>query len=629
MDYITTKLQTVKSYPTYQFHAFTAADKLPADSVFRICVLETLRWLRRRLNNYDSIPEELLAPEPENYADFSEDQLRSFNINVGANMDCTYIASKGVWSFRISETDTGENLGSDNERLPVNGRIFQTEISFLKHSDNVEVGVRTICSEPAECNEPCAVFRPAVVKALAENPEVGFVTEGFRLNGRPLMVTNQTELRNLERLLTSDSFDMPLAIFADSGYEQTVPEMTALPDTTTISFTGFGQTVFTADLKADTSKVKIDCNAVNTTKAKPETPDKKAVPADIKTTDKKQPVLDYERLAAKTMGFAVVCFVSEKCFSLLQNKLGINVSENEVIILTHGNESERLSYSTAAIENISDRLKNELRAMLKRSHFTYGDVLFYSDARLADLREQRHENISLEDKLNIYKQENSQLRERNRELSQQNTDLQLNTENIRTLQKQIKNLQDEKDALDIWISNYKKQYEDRESSYRRSAEIVELYRTKAKAAAHFPIEKDEVCDWARKNFSDNIIISQRAETALRKYSGALDTAILCDGIYYLNAYAMYRRGEINGEQLSMYADSYNWEVSGCGSGALRVRRDDYEFTIDGEKYLLDMHIKYGVSSQVLIRIYFCWDDNKQKIMIGYMPEHLATASQST
>ena len=79
----------------------------------------------------------------------------------------------------------------------------------------------------------------------------------------------------------------------------------------------------------------------------------------------------------------------------------------------------------------------------------------------------------------------------------------------------------------------------------------------------------------------------------------------------------------------MYAESYNWEVSGCGSGALRVRRDDYEVTVDGEKYLLDMHLKYGVSSQVLIRIYFCWDDDKQKIVIGYMPEHLATASQST
>ncbi len=95
-------------------------------------------------------------------------------------------------------------------------------------------------------------------------------------------------------------------------------------------------------------------------------------------------------------------------------------------------------------------------------------------------------------------------------------------------------------------------------------------------------DKDDVCDWARKNFSGNIIIAPRAESALRKYSGAL-----------------------------------------------RIHRDDYEVLVDGDKYLLDMHIKYGVSSQVLVRIYFCWDEKTRKIVIGYMPEHLATATKST
>ena len=142
-------------------------------------------------------------------------------------------------------------------------------------------------------------------------------------------------------------------------------------------------------------------------------------------------------------------------------------------------------------------------------------------------------------------------------------------------------------------------------------------------------DKDDVCDWARKNFSGNIIIAPRAESALRKYSGALDTAVLCDGIYYLNAYARYRKSEVTEEELHLYAESYNWEAGGCGSGALRIHRDDYEVLVDGDKYLLDMHIKYGVSSQVLVRIYFCWDEKTRKIVIGYMPEHLATATKST
>ena len=628
MEYLATKLQPIKSYPTYQLHAFTANDKLSADKVFSICILETLKWIRLRLKQYESIPPELTAPEPENYESFSSEQLSSFNINVGAAMDCTFIHSQGVWSLRITEPDIGENIGTDTERLPVNGRTFRTEISFRRQSDNVEIGVRTICSEPSGCIEPCSVFRPAVVRELVNNPDVGLIIEGFRLNGHPLMVTNQTELRNLERLLNSDEFDMPLAVIAESGYEQSVNADIALPDKNELSFAGFGGLKYTNDLHADTSKVTIKTNAIKTKRKKNEKKSTRDILTE-KTTEKKQPVFCYEKLAEKEIGFAVVCFVTDNCFGLLKNKLGIDISANEIIVLDNGREIERLHYTSPTIEKIYKRLKTELRDMLKRSAFSYGDILFYSDARIADLRERRHENISLEDKLNIYKQENSELRAHNRELSQQNTDLQLGAENTRLVQKQLKNLTDENDALKVYIENAKKESETKENAYRKAAELVSFYRQKAFDTAEFPTTKDDICNWACKNFSENIVIAPKAESALRKYSGALDTAVLCDGIYYLNAYAKYRKSEITEEELNLYAESYNWEVGGCGSGALRIHRDDYEIMVDGEKYLLDMHIKYGVSAQALVRIYFCWDENLQKIIIGYMPEHLATAAKST
>lgn len=629
MEYMTTKLQTVKSYPTYQFHAFTAGTKLSAESVFKICVLETLRWIRLRMNNYDSIPDVLKVPDPENYADFTEDELSSFNINAGANMDCTFIRCRGVWSFRISETDTGENIGTETERLPVNGRIFQTEISFLKCTDKVEVGVRTICSEPADCNAPCAVFRPAVVKALAENPDIGFASEGFRLNGRPLMLTSQNEIRNFERLLFSESFNMPIAVVTDSGNEKKATDTMASPDTQKLLYKGFGHGYYTSALTADLSKVEIECTAVGVLREKTENTGRSEPLPEVRNDDVKIPVLDYEKLAEKTMCFAAVCYIPKKHFSTFCNKTGINIGFNEVIVFLQGNETERLCYTPATMECIAERLKNDLRNMLKRSSFSYGNILFYSDARLADLREKHHENLSLEDKLSIYRQENSELASHNRELQQQNTDLMLNAQNIRFMQKQLSSLQKEREALDILIENLREQSRQKENSYRRASDRVGFYRTKARAAARFPTEKDKVCNWVRECFSDNIIIAHRAEAALRKYSGALDTAILCDGIYYLDAYAKYRQGKLSSSILKVYAEEYNWGVSGCGSGALRVHRDDYEITVEGKKYLLDMHIKYGVNSKVLIRIYFCWDEKLGKVIIGYMPEHLATALQST
>lgn len=53
-------------------------------------------------------------------------------------------------------------------------------------------------------------------------------------------------------------------------------------------------------------------------------------------------------------------------------------------------------------------------------------------------------------------------------------------------------------------------------------------------------------------------------------------------------------------------------------------RAEYTVTIDSASYTLDQHIKHGVHAEELIRIYFCWDEKLRKIIIGSMPEHLAT-----
>ena len=75
MEYKTTEIHKIKSYPTYQFYAHTASSECSADEVFLICVLETLKWLRNRLKNFDEIPTQLTAPEPDNYKSFSESLL--------------------------------------------------------------------------------------------------------------------------------------------------------------------------------------------------------------------------------------------------------------------------------------------------------------------------------------------------------------------------------------------------------------------------------------------------------------------------------------------------------------------------------------------------------------------------
>ena len=126
MLYTTTKLQQLKSYPTYQFHSLIKSDTLVAEDIFKICILETFRWLRGRLSNYKTLPSEIMLPEPEEYAKFQLDQLHSFVVNSGVVIDIVYVEKKGLWSFCLTETDMGANIGKPDERKAVNGRTFAT-----------------------------------------------------------------------------------------------------------------------------------------------------------------------------------------------------------------------------------------------------------------------------------------------------------------------------------------------------------------------------------------------------------------------------------------------------------------------------------------------------------------------
>ena len=132
---------------------------------------------------------------PQQYADFDDEKIQSFSINLGFQIDVIYIESLGVWSFRIVEPDMGANIiGTPKEREAVSGRTFTTEIAFRKQDDCVEIGVRTICSEPSDNTQECEVFRPSVVKALAENTDIRLSQCGWMLNGQAMQITSKNEL---------------------------------------------------------------------------------------------------------------------------------------------------------------------------------------------------------------------------------------------------------------------------------------------------------------------------------------------------------------------------------------------------------------------------------------------------
>ncbi|MCR5806931.1 MAG: hypothetical protein K6G68_07850 [Oscillospiraceae bacterium] len=216
-----------------------------------------------------------------------------------------------------------------------------------------------------------------------------------------------------------------------------------------------------------------------------------------------------------------------------------------------------------------------------------------------------------------------------RELSQQQTDMRQTAETLRILQKKYDSLEKECETKGEAYQKLADESALKEEAYRKSAELIEFYNNMVSIASRFPTNKNDIGEWIDEYFSDDLITASRALNELRKYSGSLDVAALCDGLVYLAEYAKYRRQEIGEDVLELYAQRCHWDIQGCGKEALKMHRDEYTVNIDGAQYLLDQHIKRGIHAEELIRIYFCWDAKCRKVIVGSMPEHLATVKNST
>lgn len=630
MGHEPTVLHRLKRFPTYQFHAEITSDQLSESEVFLRLILETFSWLRARLNG--DIPAELQTPEPEEYALFSEAQLSSFTLDQGWKADVTYVPEKGVWAFSLRETDMGANIGRENERPPVQGRLFTTDISFIKCGRIVECGVRTIVTEPVSCDAPCEVFRPAVVRSIIVNPQFRLSHRGIMLDAKPFYIDTKADAERFAVAFQNQRFDYPLILIADAGFEDgkqtTVP--TELPKINRLSLS-FSST------PADYASPKV---LLADGKSKPfitsEKPKSDAKPSALPImVTKKPPVrrveFPYERLADKLKGYGIVCYASDKVFSVLNNKLHLNPKPGDIIISVRGQELERLCYSTYSkdMETCYQKLKLDIQKLPKRRAYDFGKVIFQADAHLIALQERREAAQTMEESCALYQQENAELKARLSELEQQDNDLRERSEMLRLTKKQLQAARDENSELLDYIEKLQAEFQARQVAYEKASGLVQFYKDKAEIAANFPTDKDDICDWAEAQFPETLVITQRARTELRKYQGGLDVSLLCDGLLYLDAYSRARNGKMTEEQLALYTDQRNWEVSFSGKEAVRLHESDYTVSHEGKKYKLDMHIKYGNRATNLIRIYFCRDVDTGRIIVGSMPEHLATASQST
>ena len=85
-------------FPSYQLSAVAEATKISVEEILKVCVLETLFWIRQKFENLE-IPEELKSPSPSQYENYSLSDLKTFRIEKGYIVDVIYLKNMKSWSF--------------------------------------------------------------------------------------------------------------------------------------------------------------------------------------------------------------------------------------------------------------------------------------------------------------------------------------------------------------------------------------------------------------------------------------------------------------------------------------------------------------------------------------------------
>lgn len=311
--YKTTKIINKRRFPTYQLHARTINESLPPEKVMCICILETFAWLRGRLSQYENIPNELCLPEPDDYDKFDMGTLKSFQLNLGFSLDIVYSEKDKLWAFCLSEDDMGANLGTPTERKPVVGRNFETNIAFRVIDRYVEVGFRTVCSEPSDTTAVCEVFRPSVVKALFRNKNVG-LRHIINITDSPINITSTKDVQRIKEAVFDRQRELPIVVVTQPAPVEEKPRMPKieLPTGMGVLFKTAGNVKdYSTNLIIDREKLGLKVNV-------PVKPEKANVASQISESQEKAIVqthipdtVDVDKIAYSAASFAFVCKVDD------------------------------------------------------------------------------------------------------------------------------------------------------------------------------------------------------------------------------------------------------------------------------------------------------------------------------
>lgn len=603
------KLLKTVSYPTFQLYAEIENQKTDAEAALKIAVAETFSWLRTRFRGFDETPAEMILPEPDKYLDIKDEDIRSFRINEGYVVDVVYIKDKGIWAFNLIEPDLGTK--SDNleqERKPVAGRVFETNIAFRIFNNTLECGFKTICSEPVGTDEPCEAFRVSVVKTMVRNKELGLRQERAIIE-KPHILDSVDKIKRIAGYIRDEERQLPLVVVSEYI---TAPDLFAFFKSLEQEKGGF-KTALLSSLET-IMKENIENGVV-------ELPTKLG------------------DLAKLCMGFAHFYILPAKSIDLFNEKTKSNhplSNGDAVIFFPTACEKRDCFFKREEICRDQQAFFQTVREIIThypmRKTMHFGNVKFIKEARaeeqqtMIDMGESKDDlvrafNIKLENEQSKHAEESANLR---RALGDAD-------KRVERLKVEICEVKAEKKSLFEKLGENAARLEDSDNSRKQE------YAQRA-MLLNRPSKPEETAAWVEKYFDDRLILHSNAVGLLKKLTAAeVDMPLMCDCIEFLaTEHRDYLLRKINQDEMNTRcSEKYNrpFIVTASGDGSINAYPHEYKIkyglSAKGKpvEKALNLHLKIGNDAEGLIRIYFLYDKESELIVVGSLPKHLSTTTE--
>lgn len=621
--YRVVKLLKNHIYPTYQLHAFMANKKTSPQDGLRLAALTTLEWLGRRLgeNTPDALKD---LPSPNEYRTVSSECLASLHLNAGFMIDIVSLPQQGIWTLQITEPDLGPNPGSPQQsRLPVSGRIIETNVAFKIVDKQLECGFKTMISDPEGTAQPAETYRLAIIRQLANNPDFGLL-QNNRLTQTCTLIESANQLKSVLSLAHSEDNDLPCVIFTQIlRKSDDMLKMEALAQMHS-NAAGLSRLGGNFNLPLQPSNIRGSAFPVPAAQKNGQPSWQQATP--------ENPPYDIDTFAKYGISLCRTYLLSNNLLDKLCKAEKLPLSAGDIAVLeplAFGGKRWSLPYELgkARQDKTMAQLKGRMYSYPCGKEINFGHISFLSAARetlLASTRSAQQEaasaSVQWAENLEFLKSGwNAQLKEKDDECH----DLR---DQLYRQRQYTARIEQEKDDLRHSMQEEKERCQ---AAIRQKEELITALRRRMRQ----PTEHRQIADWVKKEFSDRLILHPKAVALLNEKSARIvEVSLICDALDFLATdYWERRYNGINTDEMNRRcSEKYGRPFEVVPTGAYTVKYAPNEYKV---KYFpgvkgkpvessLDYHLKVGNRPDNLLRIYFLHDDKKQLIVVGSLPCHL-------